>query len=78
LSPFVNRQFTQKKESFSALFDDAVSNIDYGKLLPAVKTGTEFLEVFSISSASVIHFVFFAVAVRAFDFHNITSVQALV
>ena len=67
----------KKKESFSALFHDAIDNIDDGKLLVAVKAGTEFLNVLSASSAGVIAFILFASAVRAFNFHSITTSYTL-
>ena len=61
----------KKKESFSALFFyDAVNHIEDGKLFVTVKAGAEFLDVLSASSAGVIHFVFFASAVRTFNFHR--------
>ena len=63
----------KKKESFSALFHDAVNNIDNGKLFVTVKAGAELLNVLPTSSAGVIHFVFFASTVRAFNFHSITT-----
>ena len=63
----------KKKESFSTLFHNAVNDIEDGKLFVTVEAGAEFLNVFPISSAGVIHFVFFASAVRAFDFHFTTN-----
>ena len=66
----VNRQFIQKKESFSALFHDTVNDIEDGKLFVTVEAGTEFLNVFPASSAGIIHFILFTSAVRAFNFHR--------
>ena len=63
----------KKKESFSALFNDAVNNIEYGELFVAVKASAEFLDVLPASSAGVIAFILFASAVRAFNFHSITT-----
>ena len=63
----------KKKRAFSALFHDAINNIDNGKLLVAVKAGAEFLDVFSTPSAGVIAFILFTSAVRAFNFHSITT-----
>ena len=64
---------TAQKKSLSALFFDTINNIDDGKLFVTVEAGAEFLDVFPASSAGVIHFVFFASAVRAFNFHSITT-----
>ena len=61
----------KKKRAFSALFYNTVNYIGHRKLFVAIEAGTKFLDVFSISSAGVIHFVFFASAVGAFDFHHL-------
>ena len=58
-----------KKESFSALFYNAINNIDYGKLFVTVEADAKLLNVFPTSAAGVIDFVFFAPAVRALNLH---------
>ena len=63
----------KKKRAFSALFHDAVNDIEDGKLFVTIEAGAEFLNVLPTSSTGVIDFVLFTSTIGTFDFHLTTN-----
>lgn len=63
----------KKKESFSTLFFDTIDGVEDGELFVTIKANAQIHRIHCSISAFIIDFVFFASAVRAFNFHSITT-----